>query len=102
MRNQDVTVEIDKGRLGPTLDSFLKKEGIAEETREMAVKRVIAWQLAQTMAEQKINKAEMARRLNTSRAQLDRVLDPQNDSVTLGVLVRAARAVGRSIKLELA
>ncbi len=97
-----MTTEIEKGRLGPTFDSFLEEEGIAEETREIAVKRVIACQLAQTMTEQKINKAEMARRLRTSRAQLDRLLNPDNDSVTLGVLARAAKAVGRSIKLELA
>lgn len=97
-----MTTKIEKGRLGPTFDSFLEEEGIAEETREVAVKRVIAWQLAQTMAEQNINKAEMARRLHTSRAQLDRLLDPNNDSVTLGMLTRAAKAVGRSIKLELA
>jgi hypothetical protein len=97
-----MTNEIEKGRLGPTLDSFLEEQGIAEETREIAVKRVIAWQLAQVMEEQHINKVEMARRLNTSRAQLDRLLDPDNDSVTLGMLTRAAKAVGRTIRLELA
>jgi antitoxin HicB len=97
-----MTNEIEKGRLGPTFDSFLEEQGIAEETREIAVKRVIAWQLAQVMEEQHINKVEMARRLNTSRAQLDRLLDPDNDSVTLGMLTRAAKAVGRTIRLELA
>jgi DNA-binding Xre family transcriptional regulator len=97
-----MTTNIEKGHLGPTFNSFLEEEGIAEETREIAVKRVIAWQLAQTMTEQKVNKAEMARRLHTSRAQLARLLDPENDSVTLGVLARAAKAVGRSIRLELA
>ncbi|MEZ5804249.1 MAG: helix-turn-helix domain-containing protein [Rhizobiaceae bacterium] len=97
-----MTNDIEKGRLGPTFDSFLEEQGIAEETREIAVKRVIAWQLAQVMEEQHINKVEMARRLNTSRAQLDRLLDPDNDSVTLGMLTRAAKAVGRTIRLELA
>lgn len=96
-----MTNDIEKGRLGPTFDSFLEEQGIAEETREIAVKRVIAWQLAQVMEEQHINKVEMARRLNTSRAQLDRLLDPDNDSVTLGMLTRAAKAVGRTIRLEL-
>lgn len=97
-----MTTDSEKGRLGPTFDSFLEEQGIAEETREIAVKRVIAWQLAQVMEEQHINKVEMARRLNTSRAQLDRLLDPDNDSVTLGMLTRAAKAVGRTIRLELA
>lgn len=93
--------KIEKGRLGPTFDGFLEEQGIAAETKEMAVKRVIAWQLSQIMAEQNITKVEMARRLSTSRAQLDRLLDPDNDSVTLGTLTRAAAAVGRKIKLEL-
>lgn len=93
--------KIEKGRLGPTFDSFLEEQGIAAETKEMAVKRVLAWQLSQIMAEQNITKVEMARRLSTSRAQLDRLLDPDNDSVTLGTLTRAAAAVGRKIKLEL-
>ncbi len=97
-----MTTETEKGRLGPTFDSFLQDEGIAAETKETAVKRVIAWQLSKIMAEQKISKVEMARRLLTSRAQLDRLLDPDNDSVTLGMLTRAAKAVGRTIKLELA
>ena len=66
------------------------------------MKRVIAWQLAEVMKQQHITKVDMARRLNTSRAQLDRLLDPDNDSVTLAMLTRGARAVGRSIKLELA
>ncbi|RJF87336.1 Fis family transcriptional regulator [Oleomonas cavernae] len=97
-----MTEKVEKGRLGATFDSFLEEQGIAEETREIAVKRVIAWQLAKIMEERKITKAEMARRLSTSRAQLDRLLDPDNDSVTLGMLTRAAKAVGRTIKLELA
>jgi antitoxin HicB len=96
-----MTKKVEKGRLGPTFDSFLEEQGIAAETKETAVKRVIAWQLSQIMAEQKITKVEMARRLSTSRAQLDRLLDPDNDSVTLGMLTRAAAAVGRRIKLEL-
>ncbi|MCW5695199.1 MAG: XRE family transcriptional regulator [Bauldia sp.] len=97
-----MTTRAEKGRLGLTFDSFLQEEGIAAETKETVVKRVIAWQLSKIMGEQKISKVEMARRLSTSRAQLDRLLDPDNDSVTLGMLTRAAKAVGRTIKLELA
>lgn len=92
----------EKGRLDSSFDDFLQEQGIDEEVTEAAVKRVIAWQLSQIMQEQKITKVEMARRLATSRAQLDRLLDPENDSVTLGVLARAAKAVGRRIRLELA
>jgi DNA-binding Xre family transcriptional regulator len=94
--------DVEKGRLGQSFDDFLKEDGIYEEVAETAIKRVIAWQLSEIMQEQKITKVEMARRLATSRAQLNRLLDPDNDSVTLGMLSRAAKAVGRNIRLELA
>lgn len=94
--------EVEKGHIGSSFDSFLDEQGIREETTQVAVKRVIAWQLAQVMEEQHITKVEMARRVGTSRAQLNRLLDPNNDSVTLGLLTRAARAVGRTLRLELA
>lgn len=94
--------DVEQGRLGQSFDDFLKDDGIYAEVAETAVKRVIAWQLNEIMQEQKITKVEMARRLATSRAQLNRLLDPDNDSVTLGMLSRAAKAVGRSIRLELA
>ncbi|MFN3672560.1 MAG: Fis family transcriptional regulator [Bosea sp. (in: a-proteobacteria)] len=97
-----MTGESESGKIGQSFDDFLKEDGIYAEVTETAVKRVIAWQLAAIMQEQKISKVEMARRLATSRAQLDRLLDPDNDSVTLGMLSRAARAVGRTIRLELA
>lgn len=93
--------DIEKGRAGEFFEDFLKGQGTCEETTERAIKRVIAFQLAQAMREQRISKMEMARRLETSRSQLDRLLDPDNDSVTLATLSRAAKAVGRTIKLEL-
>lgn len=93
--------DIEKGRLGSTFDSFLDEQDIREETSEIAAKRVIAWQLAEIMKEQHITKVEMARRLDTSRAQLDRVLNPEDGNITLETLQRAAKAVGRSIRLEL-
>jgi len=96
-----MTEEIEKGKVGALFEDFLKEQGIYEETTEQAVKRVLAFQIAQVMKEQKITKVEMARRLKTSRSQLDRLLDPENDRVTLGVLSRAARVLGRSLKLEL-
>ena len=92
---------IEEFNVGSSFESFLKDEGIFEETKATAVKQVIAFQLRQVMEQQKITKVEMARRLDTSRAQLDRLLDPDNEGVTLGALNKAAHAVGRTIKLEL-
>lgn len=93
--------DVEKGRLGQFFEDFLREQGNYEETTEQAVKRVLAWQLAEAMKQQGISKVEMAKRLSTSRSQLDRLLDPTNESVTLNVLSRAAQAVGRSLKLEL-
>ena len=91
-----------KGRIGSSFDDFLKEEGVYEEVTARAIKRVIARQLDALMREQGLTKSELAQRMQTSRAQLDRLLDPENESVTLGTLVRAARAVGRQLKMELA
>ena len=96
-----MATDAEKGKAGALFEDFLKDQGTYEATTEQAVKRVLAFQLAQTMKEQKITKVEMAKRLETSRSQLDRLLDPQNDGVTLSVLSRAAQIVGRSIRLEL-
>jgi len=96
-----MTTEIEPGRAGGLFSEFLHEEGIYEQTNEKAVKRVLAFQLAAAMKEQGVSKVEMAKRLETSRSQLDRLLDPENDAVTLGILTRAANAVGRNIKLEL-
>jgi antitoxin HicB len=87
--------------VGSSLDDFLKEEGILEETRAVAIKEAIAWQVQQAMLKQKITKVEMARRMKTSRAALDRLLDPGNDSVTLQTLSRAAHAIGRELRIEL-
>jgi len=93
--------DIESGHMGQSFGDFLKEQGALEETTAKAVKRVIAWQLRKIMKEQHITKVAMARRLETSRSQLDRLLDPDNDAVTLGMLTRAAHAVGREIRLEL-
>lgn len=91
----------EKGRLGSSFDDFLREQGTYEATTEQAVKRVIAHQIALSMREQNISKAEMARRLETSRSQIDRLLDPAHDGVSLSVLARAASAVGRKLHVEL-
>ncbi len=77
------------------------EEGIYEEVTARAIKRVIARQLDALMQEQDISKTELAKRMKTSRAQLDRLLDPENESVTLDTLTRAAQAVGRNLRMEL-
>jgi len=90
-----------KGAIGSTFDDFLKQDGTYESTQAVAIKRVLAWQIGQAMEKKQLTKAEMARRMDTSRSQLDRLLDPESNSVTLETLTRAARAVGRQVKVEL-
>jgi len=87
--------------IGSEFDSWLRDEGIYEETTTAAIKRVLARQVEAAMKEQGFTKTEMARRMDTSRSQLDRLLDPENASVTLDTLQRAAVAVGREVRLEL-
>jgi DNA-binding Xre family transcriptional regulator len=86
---------------GSSFESFLKEEGVLEETRERAIKAVLAWQLARAMKARKISKSAMAKRLDTSRSQLDRLLDPKNDNVTLRTLSKAARAIGKRLRIDL-
>ena len=86
--------------LGSSLDDFLKEEGIFEQTQTRAIKEVIAWQLTQAMQEQAMSKTRMAALLQTSRSQLDRLLDPDSD-VTLSTLERAAALLGRKLSVTL-
>lgn len=88
--------------LGSSLDSFLEEEGLLEETRAVAMKEVIAWQIQEAMKARKLSKARMAALMHTSRAQLDRLLDPARCNVTLETLQRAAHVLGRQLKVELA
>lgn len=93
--------KINEAAPGSSFDVFLKGEGIYEDVQAIAIKSVIAWQIAQEMEKQDITKKEMALRMKTSRSQLDRLLDPDNDQVKLATLGRAAQAVGRELRLEL-
>jgi len=86
---------------GSTFDSFLEEEGILDEVEATAVKRVIAWQLAEAMKAGHISKKAMAVRMGTSRSQLDRLLDPENSAVHLETIARAARAVGKRLRIEM-
>jgi antitoxin HicB len=90
-----------KKHVGSTFEDFLRDEGTLEETTNRAIKRVLARQLRRLMAEQGLSKSEMARRMRTSRPALERLLDPDNDAVTLNTLQKAAKAVGRELRLEL-
>ncbi len=90
-----------KGRIGSDFDDFLKQEGLYEEVTAGAVKRVLTQQITEAMKAGDISKSEMARRMRTSRSQLDRLLDPANTKIRLDTLFKAARAVGRSVRLEL-
>lgn len=88
--------------IGSTFDSWLDEEGIREDVTAAAIKAVLAHQLAAEMKAKRITKSAMALKMATSRAQLDRLLDPKNSSVTLDTLQRAAKVVGRTLRLELA
>ena len=88
--------------IGSNFDDFLAEEGLLAETETVAVKRVIAFQVEQMMKEQNLTKTEMSRRMNTSRAALERLLDPANQSITLQTLERAAKALGRRLQITLA
>ncbi len=85
---------------GSTLDSFLEEEGVREEFEAQAIKEVIAWQITKAMQKRHLSKSRMAQMMKTSRAQLDRLLDPKRD-VTLSTLARAASLVGRRLRVEL-
>lgn len=86
---------------GSSFDSWLEEEGIYEEVTSVAIKRVLARQVSDAMREQSLSKSAMALRMATSRSSLDRLLDPQNDAVSLQTLTKAAQAVGRTLRLEL-
>ena len=92
---------VEKGHAGSSFDDFLKEEGIYEECTAAALKRVLAAQIARAMAEEKISKSVMARRMETSIAALNRLLDPENESVTLSTMAKAAHALGRHLEIRL-
>lgn len=87
--------------VGSTFESWLEAQGICEEVTAVAIKEVIAAQLAAEMKKKGITKAHMAEMMETSRAQIDRLLDPTNTGATLETLMRAAKVVGRQLRLEL-
>jgi len=91
----------DKGRIGASFAEFLDEQGIREDVEGQAVKELIAEQISAAMKAEGLSKVAMAARMQTTRAQLDRLLDPANPSVTLATLQRAAKAVGRQLTIAL-
>ncbi len=90
-----------KQNIGSDFDDFLAEEGMLEEVTAVAVKRVIAWQIEQEMSAQNMTKTAMAKKMRTSRASLNRLLDENDTSLTLTTLAGAAAALGCRIRLEL-
>ena len=91
-----------KKNIGSRFDDFLQEEAILEDATAVALKRVIAWQIAEEMKAQQITKTELARRMHTSRAALNRLLDETDPSLTLTTLASAAAAQGRKVNIEFA
>ena len=87
---------------GSNFNDFLEEEGILEEVSAKAHKRLLALQLADIMKKNNITKTSLAKRLETSRSQLDRILAPENTSITIEVLERVAHAVGKKLHIEFA
>ena len=87
--------------IGSSLNSFLAEEGLLAESELIAIKRIIAMELAQTLLREKLTKAALAHRIGTSRAGVDRLLNPENTSVTLHTLDRAARAIGKTLHISI-
>ena len=94
-------MEDGKGRIGGRFADFLDEQGIREDVETLAIKELIAEQIAAAMKERGLTKVAMAQSMRTTRAQLDRLLDPGNPSVTLTTLQRAAKAVGRTLTIAL-
>jgi hypothetical protein len=87
--------------IGSNFDDFLQEEGILDEANAVAIKRVIAWQIDQEMKAQKLTKSAMAKKMRTSRAALNRLLDETDTSLTLTTLSRAATVLGKKFRIEL-
>ena len=93
---------MSKKNIGSSFDDFLQEESLLESSTAVALKRVIAWQIDQEMKAQKLTKTELAKRMHTCRAALNRLLDENDTSLTLTTLASAAAALGKKVNLQLA
>ena len=93
---------MSKKNIGSSIDDFLQEESLLESSTAVALKRVIAWQIDQEMKAKKLTKTELAKRMHTSRAALNRLLDENDASLTLTTLASAAAALGKKVNLQLA
>jgi predicted XRE-type DNA-binding protein len=87
--------------IGSSFDDFLVEEGLAEEVEAGAIKKIIAYKLQEAIEKEQLTKTALAARLDTSRAAVDRLLDPKNESITLLTLKKAANVLGKKLRLEL-
>lgn len=92
---------LNPAHLGSDFEDFLKEEGLFDEIQALAVKKVVAYKFLELLRQKRLTKDALAKRMKTSRAQLDRLLDPNNPSVTLSTLSKAASALGCTLRVEL-
>ena len=90
---------MSKKNIGSTLESFLKEDGIYEHATSHAIKRIIAWHLAEAMKAKPMSRREMAKRMDTSRSQISRLFDPENDRVQLDTIQKAAAVLGKRVSI---
>ena len=98
----EAEMNVGKKNIGSNYDDFLKEEAMLDDATAVAIKRVIAWQIAEEMKAQNLTKTELAKRMRTSRAVLSRLLDEEDTSLTLTTLASAAAALGKTVNLQLA
>ena len=92
---------MENNTIGSSFDDFLEEEGISEEVEAGAIKKIIAYQLLEAIQKEQLSKTALAARLDTSRAAINRLLDPENESITLLTLKKAANVLGRKLRFQL-
>ncbi len=94
-------MKLNKKAIGSSFDDFLQEENILAESDSVAIKRVVAFEVQKSMEEEHITKTEMAKRMNTSRSALTRLLDPLNNSITLATIETALAAIGKRVQIQI-
>jgi predicted XRE-type DNA-binding protein len=94
-------MKLNKNAIGSTFDDFLAEENILAESDSIAIKRVVAFEVKKSMEEEHITQTEMAKRMNTSRSSLTRLLDPLNNSITLATIETALAAIGKRVQIQI-